>query len=335
RAEAFEMFFISKLEDSALPALAARLTEVLTDVILATDDYGAIRAMAKSVSDQLGALAAGEGEGASAGDASSEEIREYQAFMEWLDDDNFVFLGYREYAILTVNGEPSLGTVKESGLGILRNLARSGYVTPVPIKDIPPQLRERVTSRSLLVVTKTNAEATVHRARRMDYVGFKLLGPDGTVVGERRFLGLFTGKAQATPVDAIPILRRKLRQVLERDEAMPGSHDYKAIVAAFNSMPREDLFGSDSDQLHKDIKTILSLEQERGARLRIRPDPLKRGVGAMVVMPRESFNGEVRRAIQDFLQQKLKATRVRSEEHTSELQSRENLVCRLLLEKKR
>src|SRR5690606_39584518 len=76
RAEAFELFFISKLEDSALPALAARLTEVLTDVILATDDYGAIRAMAKSVADQLGALAAGEGEGASAGDASSEEIRE-------------------------------------------------------------------------------------------------------------------------------------------------------------------------------------------------------------------------------------------------------------------
>jgi len=29
------------------------------------------------------------------------------------------------------------------------------------------------------------------------------------------------------------------------------------------------------------------------------------------------------------------ATVVRSEEHTSELQSRENLVCRLLLEKKK
>jgi len=310
KAEAFEMFFISKLEDSALPAVEARLVEVLGDVIRATDDYQAMRAMAKSVSEQLGALAAGAVDGASAGDASSEEILEYRAFMEWLDDDNFVFLGYREYAILTVDGEPSLGTVKDSGLGILRNVDRSAYVEPVPLKNIPPQLRERVTSGRLLVVTKTNAEATVHRSRRMDYVGFKRLAADGSVVGERRFLGLFTGKAQSTQVDHIPILRRKLRRVLERDEALPGSHDYKAIVAAFNSMPREDLFSSDSEQLQKDIRTILSLEQERGARLRIRPDPLKRGIGAMVVMPRESFNGEVRRAIQDFLQQALQATRV-------------------------
>src|SRR5207302_10438267 len=33
--------------------------------------------------------------------------------------------------------------------------------------------------------------------------------------------------------------------------------------------------------------------------------------------------------------QKLPVSRLRSEEHTSELQSRENLVCRLLLEKKK
>jgi glutamate dehydrogenase len=310
KAEAFEMFFISKLDDAALPSVAARLTDVLTDVIRATDDYQAMRRMASSVSDRLGALAAGEAQGASAGDASREEIAEYKAFMDWLDHDNFVFLGYREYAIKTVDGEPSLGTVAESGLGILRTVEQSGYFQPVPLKDIPPQLRERVTSGRLLVVTKTNAEATVHRARRMDYVGVKRLAADGTVVGEQRFLGLFTSKAQSTQVDDIPILRRKLRQVLERDEALPGSHDYKAIVAAFNSMPREDLFSSDSDQLHKDIRAILSLEQERGARLRIRPDPLKRGIGAMVVMPRESFNGEVRRTIQDFLQLRLKATRV-------------------------
>src|SRR5690606_41261850 len=33
--------------------------------------------------------------------------------------------------------------------------------------------------------------------------------------------------------------------------------------------------------------------------------------------------------------QRLRALMIRSEEHTSELQSRENLVCRLLLEKKK
>ena len=327
RAEAFEMFFVSKLAEHALPVLESRLTEVLTDVIRATDDYAAMRAMARSVEQQLAALeastdasdadsaggassAGGAGTAGDAGDASGEELAEYRAFMDWLDDDNYVFLGYREYAILDVDGEKSLGTVPDSGLGILRNVGQSGYAEPVPLRLIPPQLRERVTSGRLLVVTKTNAEATVHRPRRMDYVGFKMLTTDGAVIGERRFLGLFTSKAQSTPVGDIPILRRKLRQVLELDKAVPGSHDYKAIVAAFNSMPREDLFSSEAEQLHKDIRAILSLEQERGARLRLRPDPLKRGIGAMVVMPRESFNGEVRRAIQDFLQERLRASRV-------------------------
>src|SRR5690606_19157440 len=153
-------------------------------------------------------------------------------------------------------------------------------------------------------------EATVHRVRRMDYVGVKQLDDGGAVAGEQRFIGLFTSAAQSTPVDEIPILRRKLRQVLEADDAVPGSHDYKAIVSAFNSMPREDLFGIEAEQLHQDIRTILSLEQERGAKLRLRPDPLKRGIGAMVMMPRESFTGDVRRAIQDFLQERLQATHV-------------------------
>src|SRR5690606_3533526 len=72
--------------------------------------------------------------------------------------------------------------------------------------------------------------------------------------------------------------------------------------------PREELFGADPEQLHRDIRTMLSLDQERGARLRMRADPLKRGVLAMVVMPRESCNGPVRKRVQEDLQCALRAT---------------------------
>src|SRR5690606_42042699 len=44
---------------------------------------------------------------------------------------------------------------------------------------------------------------------------------------------------------------------------------------------------------------------------------------------RRSMNAEITLLLEQFVAEK------RSEEHTSELQSRENLVCRLLLEKKR
>src|SRR5690606_40977793 len=48
----------------------------------------------------------------------------------------------------------------------------------------------------------------------------------------------------------------------------------------------------------------------------------------------EAFR-ELENRFREELRKGLKRGKVRSEEHTSELQSRENLVCRLLLEKKK
>jgi len=316
RPEAFEMFFVERVEGEALQRLQERLEVVLDDVYRATRDYEPMKARSRETVGYLRSLARSGTQPAAGvkadevGSDLQDELEEYAEFIRWLLDENFVYLGYREYELKEVGGEPHLQVSRGSGLGILSDEAGSAYEKPVPVSKLPKQLRERVVGGRLLVVTKTNAEATVHRSRRMDYVGVKVLGAGGEVVGERRFLGLFTSKAQNTPVDSIPILRRKLRQVLELDEAVPGSHDYKAIVAAFNSLPREELFGADPEQLHKDIRAILSLEQERGARLRLRADPLKRGVLAMVVMPRESFNSQVRQRIQEYLQRALSATHV-------------------------
>ena len=75
-------------------------------------------------------------------------------------------------------------------------------------------------------------------------------------------------------------MRLKLEQVLERDGVVPGSHDYKQITSIFDSIPREELFWSDAERLHKDIRTIMGLEQERGVRLTVRPDPLGRGLAS-------------------------------------------------------
>ncbi len=307
--EAFEMFFLERVDDeAALERLQVGVQRVLGDVVLATDDYHLLRERSVEMASYLRRLAR-EGRGKERG-VAERDLEEYATFIEWLDDDNFVFLGYREYDIVEEGGEPCLRVDEASGLGILRKLDVSGYRRPVPLAKLADELRERVTGGRLFVVTKTNAESTVHRARRMDYVGVKTLSETGAVVGEHRFVGLFTTKAQNASVEQIPILRSKLLQVLERDQAIPGSHDYKGIVAAFNSMPREELFWSDAEQIHKDIRAILRLEQERGARLTLRADPLKRGIAAMVIMPRESFNADVRRSIQAFLQERLAASRV-------------------------
>ncbi len=309
--EAFELFFIERIDDDEQrAALKAGIESVLADVILATDDYRAMLRQSEEVEQYLFDMAKSGVPGPLA--VSQEDVSEYAAFMKWLDEDNFVFLGYRVYDLLDVDGVRSLQANTSSGLGVLRKLSDSGYLRPVPLAQIPEDLRERVTGGRLFIVTKANAEATVHRPRRMDYIGVKVLSGTGEVVGERRFIGLFTTKALGTPVEEIPILRLKLKQVLELDQAIPGSHDYKAIVAAFNGMPREELFWSDATQIHTDIRTILRLEQERAVRLTLRADPLKRGLAVMVIMPRERLSDEVRQRIQEYLTQRLNASRVDS-----------------------
>ena len=334
--EAYELYFIERRDDAGtLQALEAAVREVLRDVVLATGDYVAMcdqaertRAYLADLSDQQAQAKKGQAREGQAKESGAKETRgrkpqtahavlrdrreelgEYAAFMRWLEEDNFVFLGYREYDIVPRNGAPHLLLTPNSGLGILSKLETSAYTEPVPVSEIPEGLRERVTGGRVLTVTKTNAESTVHRGARMDYIGVKKLA-GAAVVGERRFVGLFTSKALSTAVEDIPILRLKLRRVLDRDRAVPGSHDFKQITAIFNSMPRDELFWADAEQLYKDIRAIMGLEQERGVRLTLRPDPLGRGLAAMVVMPRERFNAEVRRAIQGYLYSQLAATHV-------------------------
>ncbi len=306
--EAYQVWWIDALGDDAeRDALRAALLRVLDDVVRATDDYAAMRTEVRAVAADLRALA----ERADAGEVplDGDAIREDAAFVEWLDDDHFVFLGYRRYDVVG-DDDPTLAADPDTALGILRSLERSAYRTPVPLRDLPTDLRARVTGTQPLIVTKTNAEATVHRAARMDYVGVKHFDDDGVVRGERRFLGLFTSKALATPVQETPILRRKLRRVLDLDGAPPGSHDHKEIVAIFDSMPRSELFWRDAEGVWRDVRTVMALEREHDVTLTVRPDPLARGVAMMVVMPRERFDADVRRAIQAHLAELVEAEAV-------------------------
>lgn len=308
KREAVELYFLQPVPERDHAALEHKLRTILHDVILATDDYHAMRDQLHSLNYQLRHLRETSAQGYYRDQAQN--LEDYIAFLEWLDDDNFVFLGYREYDIIDVNGEAHLQVNAPSALGILRKLEDSAYRDPVPLADIPEGLRDRVVSGAPLIVTKANAESTVHRPARLDYIGLKKLSDSWQVRGEHRFIGLFTSKALFAPVEDIPLLKRKLEQLIALDNAPIGSHDYKEITSIFNSMPREELFWSNTEELHQSIRTIMSLLQEEGVRLTLRSDPLRRGLAIMVIMPRDRFDADVRRQIQRYLFEQLEASHV-------------------------
>lgn len=232
----------------------------------------------------------------------SAEFEEIQDLLRWLVDPGFVFLGYRAYHIETDDaGRDWIRVDEGSGLGILRDDGKSKYHEPRPLDELPAYLRARVLGGPLLIISKTNAQSPIRRNVRMDYVGIKRLRPDGTVYGEHRFLGLFTAKAFSQDASSIPILRRKLREILQLEAAPPGSHDYNVILGTFNSMPKEELFLASVEEIRSVIDAVMATGGGDDVRVTARPDQLGRGVQLLVILPKTHFSGQVRRRLQAAL----------------------------------
>ncbi len=276
---------LDRLPDAAaIEELRADLQRVLGDVRAAVEDWRPTR---QRTQDILAELAADPPP------VDPEELAEARAFLEWLEDDHFTFLGYREYDMLSEEGEDVLRAVSGSGLGILRE--KGAEPVSASFAVLPPEVRRRAREKHLLNLTKANSRATVHRPVYLDYVGVKRFDDVGEVAGERRFLGLYTHTAYRVTPWEIPVLRQKADRVLERSGLLPGSHDHKALVEILETYPRDALFQISEDELLEIAMGILHLGERRRVRLFVRRDVFGRFFSCLVFLPRDRFNTENRR----------------------------------------
>ena len=274
-----------RLDDAGLEALEAALRRSLSGLRLAVRDF---LPMVERVERMI------EAAEASGARYAADEMHESIEFLSWLTDDNFIYLGYREYEVTEVDGRPAAGIVPGSGLGVLSDEARSRFAKPVPVAELDESMRERIFGGPLVIVSKTNAETTIHRKARMDYIGVKRVDAGGEVVGELRLIGLFTSKAYSESARQIPLVRRKLESIMQWEDLIAGSHDYKAVVALFDSFPKDELFAATASELRATIMALLGMQEEGGVRLFLRRDPVRRTVAAVVALPRDHVSTELR-----------------------------------------
>ena len=281
--------------------LAKTIRAVLRDVRLAVRDFDAMQTAAKRMIDIAwdGVVLYSDG-----------EVAETVAFLEWLLDLNFVFLGYREYELVDLPQGRALATAEGSGLGILSKSGWSSYSEPVLLDTIEPNLRARIEGGDQLIYSKTNRESTVHRRARMDYIGVRRVSDDGRIVGEARLIGLFTSKAYMEPASKTPVLTRKLRQILDAEDLFEGSHDYKAVVSIFESFPKDELFAASVDELRQQVMGLLHLQESQHVQLFVRRDLYGRSVSLLVALPRDRFNAEVRRRLQELFVRRFHGTTI-------------------------
>ena len=277
-------------EPEVLDRLRAEVERILADVKASVEDWSAMREQVRSILAELDERPPPVDEA---------ELAEARALLEWIEDHHFTFVGYRSYDLVQQDGADMLRPVPGTGLGILRQ--GQTKTASGSFAKLPPEARRLAREPHILVLTKANSHSTVHRPSYLDYIGVKRFDEQGEVVGERRFLGLYTSAAYNRNPRDIPVLRRKVAKVLERVGLPRYSHDWKSLLNILETFPRDELFQIADDQLFETAMGILRLEERRRVRLFMWHDDYGRFVSSLVYVPRDRYTTTVRRRIEVVL----------------------------------
>ena len=288
RAESWVRFAVDREADQQrLNLLEHEILRVLADVRLAVGDWQAMRAKMLEAKKALKYGPAG------ADEAVREESKQ---LLQWMVDDHFTFLGYREYELKSKSSKLFLKPKPKSGLGLLANEERGGKTV-----ELSSVMRRHARSKNWLIITKANSRSTVHRPSYLDYVGVKKFDKDGNPVGELRFIGLFTSVAYSENPRNIPLLRLKVQRVLERSRVDPSGHRGKSLLHILDTFPRDELFQSSVHDLVRTTSGILNLQERHRVKFFLRRDAFRRFFSCLVYVPREKYTTAVRRRIEAIL----------------------------------
>jgi glutamate dehydrogenase len=307
RLESFQHIEVDRIVDpAALQSLAAQIERSMRDVRVACADWLKMQNAAHRTAQDLSSLSDKFDPG---------DLSEAIALLTWMENRHFTFLGYREYRLQGRKGHESLQPIAASGLGILR----PGHKQPATTnRTLSSDIRRQSRSRDIVLVTKANFESTVHRSGYLDYVGVKTFDAKCRLIGEKRFLGLWTSAAYSSNPREIPVLRHKVAQVVAHFALAPDSHDGKALQHILESFPRDELFQASVAELNRIVTGIFGLQERPRVRVLLRRDAFRRFYSCLVYVPREKYNTQVRQRIEKVIREAFSAFGMESQVQIAE-----------------
>ena len=298
--ESFIRFAIDKETDAQhIRLLKQEILKVLADVRIAVRDWHKMR-------DKMCEVRALMEYGSPGVD---DELRtESQKLLDWMVDDHFTFLGYREYKLLYRKDRIFLKPVEGSGLGLLSHDERGENKTV----ELTRETKRLARAKDWLILTKANSRSTIHRHAYLDYVGIKAYDKSGKAIGERRFIGLFTSAAYSESPRNIPLLRHKVKKIIARTRVDPMGHRGKALMHILDTYPRDELFEGSIPDLARTAMGVLNLQDRQRVRFFLRRDTFRRFFSCIVFVPREKYTTAVRRRIEAVLKESFEGISVDS-----------------------
>src|SRR3546814_10538195 len=106
---------------------------------------------------------------------AAEDVAEVCAFLRWIEDNHYTFLGYRKYDYVGAGTKARMNVVEGSGLGILRAPGVHVFDGMRDLGALPPDVRGFAMSPTLLLIMRS-AEHTseLQSLMRLSYAVFCL-----------------------------------------------------------------------------------------------------------------------------------------------------------------
>ena len=308
----YEAFIVLEIDRHSAPEdlrdLEQTLQKVLHEVRIAVGDFPIVKEKVSEIVKELDATTAG---------ISEEGKDEARAFLTWLVDDHFTFLGYDEYDFAKDKQGMVVRRVENSELGILR--VNNERPDRVRLNELPQRTRHEMTrSDDIFIFAKSAQRSRVHRPAYPDYIAVKKFNSKGEVVGERRFLGLYTARVYNERPDEIPLLRRKFQSVMKRSGFLTDDYAGKELEQILTLYPRDELFQIETDELLRVAKNILYIQERRRIELFMREDVYGQFVTCLAFFPRDIYNTELRLKVEQVLLDRLEAEDIEFVTHFSE-----------------
>lgn len=299
---------IEHTDIETMDALQRVIKERITTLDTVVGDWQAMCSKLKQITEEMDTVKVPEVY------HTTEEIK---AFLQWIAEDNFIFLGFREYRIEGIDNldntekqasavlseeaaaDIDLISVAHSGLGLLNGVSED---TPSrSFAQLPNSLKALLTIPRVVLLSKSSQMSPIHRSVYMDFLGIHKYDASGRLVGEYRFIGLFTSQAYQLSVQHIPLLREKANKIMEKADFPTNGYNYHKYMHIINTLPRDDLFQASIDELYPIVSGIAQLKDKKRLRLFSRVDHYQRFVSCLVYIPRDKFNTSMRMRMQQAL----------------------------------
>lgn len=271
-----------------LEILTDKISKILNTVSLVVKDWKPMVEMTKKASDQIDNAK-----------KFSKDIEEIKEFLTWIADGNLILLGAKEFDIKEGKKGEYFLEEKGEGLGIFRS--QYADFRPEVLNSSFEEVGDSVANPYVIEILKSRYRSKIHRNTSAERIRIQKISKEGKVVGEFRFVGLFTSSTYHNSINTIPLIRGKIAKVIANSGYIKGGHSYKELVSILESYPRDELFQISAEDLLKNAIGIVSICGRSQVRFFARKDKFNRFVSCLIFTPRDHSNSEIREKIKEYL----------------------------------